>query len=190
MRAQPDRLASGPSGGPRPPGRPGSALATRTPVVAVCVLLVVALVYFFAVRSPRAPEPAAAGRTATQRSTPTAQSGPPSPKAAGQADDAGLPSRESAQAAAAFVDAWLTKDRAQRLARLKVLTVTSLYQGLTFTDPQEIPSAHRVGRPRVEDAGSYLVRYRVALSNGSEVLVSSVYEGNGWLVGSIEPSVG
>jgi hypothetical protein len=109
---------------------------------------------------------------------------------AGEPDDAGVSSKESANAAAAFVDAWLTKDRSQRLARLKATTVSSLYEGLTYTDPAEIPTAHRVGRPRVEDAGAYLVRYRVTLSDRSQVLVSTVYDGTGWLASAVDPVVG
>ena len=94
------------------------------------------------------------------------------------------------RAAAAFVDAWLTKAPAKRLPALRNLTVPALYKGLTFTDPALIPTAHRAGQPRVEDTGPYLVRYRVSLSDRSEVIVAALYDGIHWLVESVEPAGG
>lgn len=188
MRALPDRIAFGPSAGLRPPGRHGAALAIGIALV-MCVVLVVALIHLLTGRSAPSPEVASA-ITTPGPSTPVAEPSPSLTAVPGDPDDAGVPSKESVQAAASFVDAWLTKDSTQRLGRLKDLTVSTLYEGLTYTDPAEIPTARRIGAPRVEDAGSYLVRYRVTLSNRSQVLVSTVYDGTRWLVGSIEPAVG
>ena len=185
MRAQPDRIAFGPSVGRRPGGRHRAVLAAGITVLLVSALLVAVSAHLLAGRS--AP-PAADPVSGTPR--PSTRTEPPraSPAAPVEADDAGVPSKESAHAAAAFVDAWLTKDHSQRLDRLKDLAVTSLYEGLTYTDQAEIPTAHRVGSPRVENAGSYLVRYRVTLSDGSMVLVSTVYDGTLWLVASVDPA--
>lgn len=188
MRAQPDRVAFGPSPTARPPGRSGPALAIGMAALVLCLLLVVGLVHLFGGRSGTGRDSGAASRTSTP--PPMRPTTEPSPDVPVDPDDAGVPSKESARAAGAFVDAWLTKDRSRRLQHLKNLTVTSLYEGLTFTDPAEIPTARRVGRPRVEDAGSYLVRYRVTLSDRSQVLVSTVYDGTRWLVESIDRAVG
>ncbi len=189
MRAHPDRIASGPSAGPRPADRHGVAVAIGLVVLVLCVLLVVALVHLFSGRSAPGQEAAASGVTVSPAPRP-AKPSPTLPAVPRDPDDVGVPTKESARAAATFVDAWLTKDSTRRLDRLKDLTVTSLYEGLTYTDPAEIPAARRVGGPRVEDAGAYLVRYRVSLSDRSEVLVSTVYDGTRWLVGSIELAAG
>ena len=189
MRAQPDRIAFGPSAGPRPRSRTGVALAVGLGVLVLCVLLPVALVHLFS-GGPTAGQEATASGVSIVSPGPEAAKPSPQPVVPRDPDDAGVPTKESARAAASFVDAWLTKDSARRLDRLKDLTVTSLYEGLTYTDPAEIPAARRVGGPRVEDAGAYLVRYRVTLSDRSEVLVSTVYDGTRWLVGSIEPAAG
>jgi len=190
MRARPDRIADGPSGGPRPPGRHGAALVIGLVVLVLCVPLVVALVHLLGSRPAPGQEADASGVTTISPSPMAAKPSPTLPAVPRDPDDAGVPTKESARAASAFVDAWLTKDSTARLDRLKDLTVTSLYEGLTYTDPAEIPAARRVGGPRVEDAGAYLVRYRVNLSDRSDVLVSTVYDGTRWLVGAIEPAAG
>jgi hypothetical protein len=187
MRAQPDQVAYGPSGAPRPQGRHRAAVTVGLAALVLGVLLVAGLVHWLVGRSGTGPEAATTPQTSTPLASPTPSA---TPYLNGDPDDAGVPSKESAKAAASFVDAWLTKDRTRRLERLKSLTVTSLYEGLTFTDVAEIPAARRVGGPRVEDAGSYLVRYRVTLSDRSEVLVSTVYDGSRWLVESVEPGDG
>jgi hypothetical protein len=191
MRARPDRLAAGPL----------TTKANRRRHVPVPLIGLIALVLTVALvvtvdrllAEPESPsEGAGAPATATVSAGPTADATPPlpTPPAEGDVDDSGKPSKQAARTAAAFVDAWLITDTTKRLARLKKVTVKPLYEGLVYTDPAQIPSAHRVGAPHVEGSGPYQVLYRVALSDESEVYVSTIYDGSVWLVESIEPVVG
>jgi hypothetical protein len=156
----------------------------------VSLALVGALAYLLLAGRPEPGSGRAPSGVAATQPSPRATLGPSLPAADAEPDDAGVPSKESERTATAFVDAWLTRDRSQRLARLKLLTVPPLYAGLAYTEPGEIPTAHLVGQPRVQDAGAYSIRYRVRLSDRSEILVSTVYDGTGWLVASVDPVVG
>lgn len=194
--------------GPRSAGYRRRRRPVPLPLLGLGILLVAMLAVSVTSRLLPDPVPAAAG-TVTVRPTSAATTRHTPPRTltrtptdhvadhvgahaeAGVAgDDSGTsPPAAAARTAARFVDAWLITQPSRRLAALKPITARQLYRGLTYSDPRDIPRAHRVGRPTPHTAGAYQAIYRVALSDGSAVYVETVYDGARWKGDSIEPAV-
>jgi hypothetical protein len=156
-------------------------------VLAVSTLLVLGVVT--SIRAPHAaPPPVTAPATAV--GTPAPSAGPTTAVPSGSDADEGLGAPDgSAQAARAFVAAWLEQDPAARKQAVEQVSVPALAEGLMLTDPANIPRATPRGAPALDDASTYSVQFTQALSTGGPIriyLVADPAARYGWLATSVE----
>jgi hypothetical protein len=100
--------------------------------------------------------------------------------------------RKSATAAAeAFVDAWTSgarqeQPRAAWRRSIRPLTTSTLYQGLSVTDPSRLPHA-AIRRVRADSVGAFAADFIVTLTSGLRLDVRMVSDRGRWVASDIRP---
>jgi hypothetical protein len=94
-------------------------------------------------------------------------------------------------AAKAFVDTWTSgarqaKARAAWRRAIRPLTTTTLYRGLSVTDPSRFPQG-RVRRVRIDAMGAFAADFTVTLTSGLRLDVRMVSDRGRWVASDIRP---
>jgi hypothetical protein len=157
-------------------------------VVVTPIVVVAAIAAVMSSNQAGKEEAARALPESVQSETPSRTPGPtrytttPSPDA---------PSPGAIRAARVFVETWLagrtTKPVANWHKQLAKYATPQLAEGLRSTDPSRLPETTVSGAPEPVRVGEYLANFLVPLADGSNVAVSTTWDGQAWRVTDIQP---